>query len=108
MFNRYVFDRTNVFGVREGAIGEYDDHSIFLFAYDSPEESKRWYDSARDFLRQSERFDNFVDVKAEFQIDDSYDYRLTVAARGRWILIVRGKSGLDAQKLISRCERSLW
>lgn len=107
LFNKYLFDRANVFGVREGVIGEYEDYAIFIFAYEDPEEAKEWFGSAREFLRRSERFKNFADAGDRFQFDDSREEHLTVTTRGKWILIVKGKSGVDADGLILRCERSL-
>jgi len=100
LFNQYLFDRTNVFGVGEGAIAEYEDHSVFVFEYAHQEASKKWFASARDFLEQSERFANFTDMENEFEIEDAVGHTLTVTAHGRYIVVVKGEKSTDAQKLL--------
>lgn len=100
IFNKYEFDRTNVFGVREGALGEYENHAVFIFEYENEDESKKWYVSARDFLEQSERFENFEDFDTRFEISDSNGDRLAVAAHYKWIIIVMGANPANAGQIL--------
>jgi hypothetical protein len=107
IFNKYLFDRKNIFGLQEGAIGEYEDHSIFIFEYKDRKESKTWYGSAKEFLKQSERFSGFTQVEAGFEIEDVGGDRLFVTAHDRWIIVVKGRHTIDAETLIEHYTRSL-
>ena len=107
LFNSYLFDRTNIFGVEEGAIAQYEDYSVFVFSYKNHKEAKTWYDSARDFLARSERFNNFAGRENKFEIEDEDENKLAVTAHGKYVVVVKGGRTADVQELLEDHRRVL-
>jgi hypothetical protein len=107
LFNQYRFDDKDIFGLKEGVIGKYDDHSTFIFQYRSREESKRWYESAKDHLRHSDQFADFLDHSSRFEMRDARNNRLVVKHFQNWILTVLGTGNTNANKILSSLETGL-
>jgi hypothetical protein len=45
LYDKYRFSSENIFGVTEGAIGTYGDHTVFLFSYADEGESRKWFEN---------------------------------------------------------------
>lgn len=107
LFNQYRFDDKDIFGLKEGVIGKYDDYSIFMFQYQSQGESKKWYESAKGHLKHSDQFTNFLDHGPRFEIRDTRNNRLVVKHYQNWILTVLGNGNTNANKILSSLETGL-
>jgi hypothetical protein len=55
----YTFDNKNIFRVKEGIIGIYPTHHLFIFQYNSDNESKERYFEVQGILRTSNRYSDF-------------------------------------------------
>lgn len=102
LFNRYEFDTENIFGLKEGVIGNYGDFQIFIFRYDDENESLRWFENARNRLKNNPRFTDFTAQDDAFSVVDSREKNIIVEPYRRYILIVMGKKGIDARTTLDR------
>lgn len=102
LFNRYEFDTENIFGLKEGVIGNYGDFQIFIFRYDDENECLSWFENARNRLKKNPRFTDFAARDDAFSVVDRRDKNIVVEAYGRYILIVMGKRGIDAKTTLDR------
>lgn len=107
LFNQYRFDDKDIFGLQEGVIGKYDDYSLFIFQYQSQEEAEKWYESAKNHLKQSGQFTNFLDRPARFEIRDPRNDRLVVKQYQYWIITILGNDHTNANKILSSLETGL-
>lgn len=90
LFNQYLFDRKNIFGLREGVIGKYSDHTLMLFQYASEEEALYWYLNAKEKLKSDGIFTEFSDQKDHFEMKGDLSDKIIVKHYRKWILIVIG------------------
>ncbi len=107
LFDQYLFDEDNIFGLGEGVVGKYDDHSIFLFQYGNQEDSKKWYEFAKNRLKHSKRFDNFADKIDQFEVSDHQNNRLSIKHHHRWIIIILGNIDINANRILNSLEEIL-
>ncbi len=107
LFNRYQFDTEDIFGLKEGVIGKYDGYAILVFQYSDQKESMRWYESAKNHLKHSSRFSDFVDRNMSFEVSDRKDNRLTIKQYHDWILIILGSSTTNADRVLGLLEVKL-
>jgi hypothetical protein len=107
LFNQYLFYTEDIFGLKEGVIGKYDDYSIFLFQYGNQEESKKWYEVAKNHLKHSNHYNDFVDRASLFEICNHQNNRLSIKQFQNWILIISGKIKTNANQILNSLEARL-
>jgi hypothetical protein len=107
LFNQYLFDERDIFGLKEGVVGRYDDHTVFLFRYEDQDESMDRYDFAKIHLRDNGRYEDFVDLDARFEISDRRNNRIWIERYRNWIVIILGSSDLSADPLLRSLEKTL-
>ena len=107
LFNQYEFDSMNIFGLKEGIIGDYGDSSVFIFLYNDPEESRKWFESASNQLQKSGRFFDFVEREQRFSMTDNQEKRLTIRPYQHTILIVSGNSNTNVNHIFSLLETQI-
>jgi hypothetical protein len=84
----YTFDTKNIFGVKEGAIGNYPTHSLLLFQYNSDKEATEGFNNAQEILKASNRFSNFRELPGHFTLIDQKASQLCVAYINNLIVVV--------------------
>jgi hypothetical protein len=107
LFNQYLFDTEDIFGFQEGVMGRYDDYSVFLFEYGNQEESKKWYDVAKDRLQHSKRYHDFADRASLFEVWDQQNNRVSIKQFQNWILIILGNINANANRILDSLEARL-
>jgi hypothetical protein len=107
LFNQDIFDPKDIFGLKEGVIGNYHDYSILLFQYQDTGESKEWYEFAKTHLKESSRFKNFFDQDSQFETENHHNQRLSIKSHQRWIISIFGKRNLDADQIFESVETRL-
>ena len=105
--NCYEFGAENLFGLREGAIGYYDNFRIFVFKYDNKEESRQWYENAQNVLKESQRFNNYTDQKKSFSVIDSKNKQAYIEPFRNYILIYLGNDDEERSKAFSEIHRKI-
>ncbi len=107
LFNQYIFAHEDIFRMKEGVVGEYKEYTVFIFQYDDEAESGKWFESAKDHLQGSRRFDNFVNGSDRFELFDRNDRRLTFKHFKRWILIAMVDKKMNTQSIFDSIEASI-
>jgi hypothetical protein len=107
LFNQDIFDTKDVFGLKEGVIGKYNDYSILLFQYLNSAQSKNWYETARAYLKKGGRFQNFLDQGSQFKVNNDQNQKLTIKHHQRWITAVFGNPKVNANQIIESLEMRL-
>ena len=81
VFNSYEFDSDNIFGLKEGVMGEYRDFNLFIFKYANSNECQKW-------------FNNFIAQNNTFSVIDSNNKYIHVESINQYIFIVIGTEKL--------------
>jgi hypothetical protein len=92
----YTFDTKNIFAMKEGIIGSYPTHRLFIFAYASDKEAEAGYTNAHGIIKTSSRFSNLKDNPPRFTMTDQKASQLCVTHFNNLIVIVATKQGNDA------------
>jgi len=90
LFNHYQFDTKNIFGLKEGVIGRYDDFEIFIFRYDDADESRKWFKEAQSHLKPHSAFSKYVQHKDGFSMIDAKDRYIFIKSYRNNILVYLG------------------
>lgn len=70
LFNQYLFATEDIFGLKDGVVGTYQDYSIFLLQYPDRQKAKARFESAKTVLKQTDRFVEFVDQDTVWALQD--------------------------------------
>jgi hypothetical protein len=79
----YMFDIDNIFELKEGIIGKYQNHQLFIFNYETEEKTEQVYKNAHKIFKAGNRFQKFKDSGTHYSMRDQ---------KGRSILIKRYKN----------------
>ncbi len=102
LFNQYEFDSKNIFGLRQGVMGDYGDFRLFVFKYDDAVESLKWFENGKKELQKSPRFRSVcipgasADAELPFSLIDEKGWLFYIKHEGPYIFIAQGK---DAEKV---------
>lgn len=104
LFNQYEFDSSNIFGLKEGVMGNYRDFNLFLFKYNNAVECKECIEKGRKRLCQNPRF-KFGEAQIQtnelpFFMTDRKGIPFYIKNDGAYIFIVQGKTEEEAKKII--------
>lgn len=102
LMNNYVFDRENIFRVREGFIGGVEECRVMVFRYASDSESGQALEYAITKLSAGTRFTNQTRQGNQYTMVDRKQESVMVQQTGRYIAIVIGP---DVQKVKATSER---
>ena len=106
----YDFDSKNIFGVREGSIGDYKNYRVFLFRYSSENDAEKWYANARAILATATRMSNFRNQGQQFTMIDRKGSQFGVTQRGNLVVVVMAGQESDitelCEKVVSAIEKS--
>ncbi len=107
LFNQDLFGPKNIFGLKEGVIGEYSDYLIIIIKYQNNSESIGWYKSAANHFKNSDEYIHFVEFNTHFRINDLKDHRLWIKTFNNFIIIIRGKEIINANILFNIIEEKI-
>jgi hypothetical protein len=105
LFNHYQFDSANIFGLKEGVIGDYDDFKLFIFKYVGEEEGVKWFENARKSLRNNSRFKDFKRLQETFSMTDEKGKAIYIERYKHYIFIVIGKNPAEAKTIVGGVKR---
>jgi hypothetical protein len=92
VMNSYIFERDNIFRVREGMIGTVDDCQAFVFRYANEDESAKVYDHATTRLSVSARFMSPALQGRRYSMVGREKEHVVINRTGRYIAIVIGQN----------------
>jgi hypothetical protein len=90
LYNHYEFDRANIFGVSEGVIGRYEDHTVFLFSYDDEETSRSWFLNGTEHLKDSTDFHDHTLDSSAHTMRDKRGENLRIEPYRNYVIIILG------------------
>lgn len=112
LMNNYSFGSGNIFGVKEGIIGEYDSYRQFIFAYEDESVRRRWMKQAATDLSRNSFYKDFAllakqtsaDTMYEngFSVIDDSDRQIYARPYRNLILIVLGENGVAPTAIIDK------
>ncbi len=105
--NNYEFDSENIFGLKEGIIGEYGDFKVFIFRYNNEDESIRWFGNARNHLKDSSRFDYFTGYAEDFSLIDREGKQVYIRPHRNYLLIILGAKENDSRIILEKLEKKI-
>lgn len=108
LFNNYEFGAGNIFGLREGVIGDYDKYRLFIFKYDDANESKQWFESAKSNIKFDARFDSYdLSLSSEYAVFGRKEDRIFMKLNKNFIIIVVGRGTTEGNKIIEQMQSRL-
>ena len=107
LFNYYEFDTRNIFGVKEGVIGQYGDYDVFIFRYADAEACKKWFREAQTYIQDDPSFDEYAVSQDGFSFSDLKGNYLFVKSFQNCILIYLGRRQSYSKNLLKKYEDNI-
>jgi len=101
LFNQYVFDSRNIFGITEGVRGDYGTYSLFLLFYKDNKESQHWFKSAREALKENGLFQDFYEEGFSLSMKDQDGQPIVIKLLNHSICIVVGAGDTDFSSIFN-------
>lgn len=105
--NVYYFGTDDIFGLKQGVAGDFDDFKLFVLKYGDEKESSRWYKTARDEMKKRQRFENFADHDNECSMTDEHGLVVQMRAYRNYIFAYLGTPDKDPRKIFYKIENNL-
>ena len=105
--NVYYFAADDIFGLKEGVVGDFGDFRLFVFKYNDAKESNRWYVTARDAMRKEQRFVNFTDYDDEFSVVDEQGLVMQMKPYRSYSFVYLGTPDVDPRAMFYKIESNL-
>lgn len=105
--NNYKFDSGNIFGLKEGVIGDYSDFKIFIFKYNDEFECMKWFRNARNHLKNNPRFDDFTDYGDDLSLTDKQGKHIYIGQHQNYILICLRTGETDPRIIIEKLKEEI-
>ncbi len=107
LFNYYLFSSANIFGVQEGVVGEYPDHTVFIFQYADKSESEKWYKAAKNHLKISDRFKGYTETGNTVSICDVKNQFIMCKQYQKWIVLLLSDGNVDTERIFNSLRSKL-
>lgn len=102
--NNYDFDSENIFGLKQGVIGNYGDYKIFIFKYDDKNKCLKWFENARNHLKKNPQFDDFSDYENDFSMIDRNGEYIYIRHYQNYIFIYLGTRETDPSIIFEKIQ----
>jgi hypothetical protein len=102
LYNQYEFDSRNIFGLKQGVMGDYGGSRLFVFKYEDAVESRKWFENGKKELRQNPRFKyaelQGTEIGLTFSLEDGKSRIFFIKNEGPYIFIAQGNEK-DAEQV---------
>ena len=105
--NIYDFSSDDIFGLREGVVGNYGEFSVFVFKYHSAKESRDRFTNALAKMSANPRFDNFAGHNDEYHMIDKRAAIIQMKVHRNYIFVYTGTDETDPQAIFYQIENNL-
>jgi hypothetical protein len=102
LFNQYEFDSRDIFGLKQGVLGDYGNFRLFVFKYGDGSECRKWFESAVIHLKENPRFRDFLRMGSTFLMMDDKGTPFYIEKAEQYIFIVQGKGKEEAKGIIGK------
>ncbi len=103
----YTFDTKNIFRMKEGIIGVYPTHQLYIFQYNSGSEAKERYMDAQSIFKAGSRFSNFKEQGTRSTMTDKKGAHLCITYLKNLIAVVLAQPKIDAMTICTDIVNSL-
>ncbi len=86
------FFSEDIFGVREGVVGDYGGLTIFIFKYSTDNKSYEWFENAKEHFTESDRAIRFMEGDGMFSFANTEEQHISVRQYENYVLISLWKS----------------
>lgn len=108
LFNYYDFGTGGIFGLKEGVIGDYGKHKVFIFKYDNKIESEKWFKNATSHLKSDAKFViDEISGKSENFVFRKDEHQIIIKLRLKYIIVVVGTLNTNANEIIEQVESNI-
>jgi len=101
LFNQDIFGPHNIFGLKEGVLGEYPNYSIMIINYQNDSETIKWYKSAENYFKNNEGYKDFMKHETQFEISDIKNNRFWIKPFINFIIIVYGNNDSNSKEIFN-------
>jgi len=105
--NIYDFSSDDIFGLREGVVGNYGDFSVFVFKYHSDKESRDRFTNARDEMSANPQIENFARYNGECFMMDEQAGVIQMRLHRNYIFVYTGTDKTDPRAIFNKLENNL-
>jgi hypothetical protein len=105
--NIYQFAADDIFALREGVVGNFGDFKLFIFKYSDAKESSRQYATARNALKNEQRFVSFKTHDNECSMFDEQGLVIHVKSHRSFIFVYLGNPDIDPRAVFYKIENNL-
>ena len=100
LFNLYTFGHEDIFGLKEGVMGDYNHHKVFIFRYNSEKESLKWFKNARKKMGKNGIFFDLTETKDAFFLKDKKREHIYIKLYGNYMLVFLGTERIKKRSLV--------
>jgi len=105
--NIYQFAADDIFGLREGVVGDFGDFKLFIFRYSDAKESNRQYITARNAMKNLQRFAHFKTYDNECSMIDKQSLVIHMKNHRSFIFVYLGNPDRDPRSVFYKIENNL-
>lgn len=102
--NNYDFDPENIFGLKQGVIGNYGDYKIFIFKYDDKDKCLKRFKNAMKHMEDNSRFNDFTNYENDFSMIDRNGEYIYIRHYQNYIFIYLGKKEIDPRVIFEKIQ----
>ena len=107
LINNYFFAAENIFGIKEGAIGNYETFRVFIFKYKSEEESRKWFVNAAEAINTLSKYSNYVGDEESFAAVDRRQNSIYCSFFKNYIYVLVGENLSDKDRMIFYIKKNM-
>lgn len=104
--NIYHFAFDDIFGLKEGVVGEFKDFKCYIFKYDDVEESRRWFDNACNAMKQDSRHTDFQANSNECSMIDESGVVIHLKNHLSYIVAYTGDTKREPASILRKIEHN--
>jgi hypothetical protein len=105
LFNNSQFGSGDVFGLKEGVIGNYDKYKVFIFKYENDGESRKWFEYAeKNIIFDTRISSDKVTGILDYAILQKSEERIFLKLHQNYIIVVLGNASTDGAQIISNVQ----
>ncbi len=103
----YTFDTKKIFGMKEGVVGIYPTHHLFIFKHNSDSETEKEYLIIQDIFKTGSRFSNFKEYIRRCTMTDQKGAQLCMTYSKNLIVIILSQQKNDIMTICDNVMSSL-
>ena len=103
----YNFSFEDIFGLREGVVGDFEKYKCFVFKYGDTKEGIRWFETARDAMKQDAGYGDLQTNDNECSMTDESGIVVHLKTHQNYIFAYVGNPDTDPRAMFYKIENNL-